>query len=350
MSQESENSRLVSGGVHDCYLIAEIGVNHNGDVTLGKDMIDAAAECGADAVKFQTFRAETLSTPQTPKVKYQRETTGERDSHCEMLKRLELSPDQHHELIAHCRKRDIEFISTPYSLDAVEFLKTLEVARYKVASADIVDLPMIRMIGETGKPVILSTGMATLAEIEEALTTLRDADASDVTLLHCVSNYPCSDESLNLRVIPMLRAAFQVPVGYSDHSVGVRAAALSVALGATVVERHFTLDKNLPGPDHRASSDPEEFLRLVRAVRSAEQMLGDPVKRCQAEEMEMAKTSRKSITLKTDLPTGTILKPEHLVLMRPGTGLYARFLQDVVGRRLREDRPRYHQLDWIDLE
>lgn len=332
------------------FLIAEIGVNHNSDLQMAMRMIDAAQKSGADAVKFQTFTADSLVSRGTPKVDYQKNTTSPDESHFEMIQNLELTRKDHVVLQSYCRNKGIEFLSTPYDVESAKFLhEELDVRLFKTASADIVDLSLHRYIASTGKHSIISVGMASLGEIEEVLELYQSAGNHNLTLLHCVSNYPCSDESLNLNVIRTLRNAFQVDVGYSDHSIGFEAAVLSVALGATIIEKHFTLDKSHPGPDHLASSTPEEFASLHRAVRRAERMLGSPIKRCQNEEKQMAAVSRKSISLSCDLRSGDTIKSHHLILRRPGTGLMAREIPNVCGMKARYDLPAGHQLKYADL-
>jgi N,N'-diacetyllegionaminate synthase len=335
----------------DCFLIAEIGVNHNDDMILAKKMIDAANESGADAVKFQTFQAETLVSKGTPKVNYQESTTSPDESHFDMIKSLELSRDNHFLLKEYCDSNSIQFLSTPYDVESARFLsEELNVEIFKTASADLIDLPLHEYIASSGKPSIVSVGMATMGEIEQNLNIYHSANHSDVILLHCVSNYPCADESLNLRVMETLEQAFQFPVGYSDHAIGSEAAVLSVGLNAKVIEKHFTLDKNLAGPDHLASSTPDEFKSLADSVRRAEQMLGSPVKNCQTEERQMSAVSRKSIVMKKAAKAGTVLSPEYLCLKRPGTGLHASFFQKVSGLRLSVDKNVDEMLKITDLQ
>ncbi len=333
-----------------CYLIAEIGVNHNGDMDLARKMIDAAIASGADAVKFQTFKAGTLVTKGTPKVRYQEATTTPGETHYQMIEKLELKEDQHVLLKDYCDVNGVDFISTPYDQASVDFLESLDVQQYKIASADLVDLELLKRVAATKKPVLLSVGMARLGEVEDALEVFSSYDNGDLLLLHCVSNYPCSDESLNLRVMETLQSAFRHPVGYSDHSIGSQASVLSIALGAKVVEKHFTLDKTLPGPDHKASSTPNEFLELSKAVRRAELMLGSGVKRCQSEETQMASVSRKSITLTMDIKTGDVISKDDLVMMRPGTGLMAKEIPKVIGMKARDNLVKHQILSWDDLE
>lgn len=331
-------------------LIAEIGVNHNGDLVLAKEMITAAKECGADAVKFQTFSAESLASADTPKVKYQESTTASSETHFQMLKKLELSRDDHYDLNEYCKDSDIKFLSTPYDIDSAEFLNSLNIEMFKTASADVVDIPLQKFLASTGKPVIVATGMASLGEIEYITNIFQDASNENLVLLHCVSNYPCSDASINLKAMNTLQSAFQLPVGFSDHSEGSLAASLSVAFGAKVIEKHFTLDKTMEGPDHRASSSPNEFSDLAKNVRRAEITLGSAQKHCQEEERQMASVSRKSIVLSRDCSTGTIIKAEHLTLRRPGTGILSHHLSGFVGGVLKSDLPAGSMLKWTDLQ
>ena len=313
-----------------CYIIAEIGVNHAGDVALAKKMIDAAKNAGADAVKFQTFTAEKLVSQDTPKVKYQESTTDSDESHFQMIKSLEFAYEDHLPVFEYCIHNDIDFISTPYDIESAEFLVSIGVRIFKTASADIVDLSLHRFIAANAASAIVSTGMATIGEIEEVVEIYRNFNC-DLTLLHCVSNYPCATESLNLSVLTTLRNAFRCDVGFSDHALGPLPAVASVALGATIVEKHFTLDKAMPGPDHRASCEPQEFSELVDAIRAVELALGDPVKRVQDEEKQMRSVSRKSLFIKNSIQKGEVIKDSDLTLKRPGTGLYEAEKKQIVG-------------------
>jgi N,N'-diacetyllegionaminate synthase len=332
------------------FLIAEIGVNHNGDVELAKSMISSAKKAGADAVKFQTFTAEALVSQGTNKVAYQKSTTDPAESHYDMIRRLELSKDHHRELFRYCAHEEIIFLSTPYDIDSAKFLIELGISAFKTASADIVDLPLLSFLASTHKPVIAATGMANLGEVEDAVNIFRKSGNNQLVLLHCVSNYPCSWSSLNLRAMQTLANAFHLPVGYSDHSEGTSAAEIATTLGARVIEKHFTLDKSLPGPDHKASDTPEQFRQLVDAVRRTEIILGDPSKIAQTEELEMASISRKSIVTRETVPQGEVLTMESLTLKRPGTGLLAKNIPSVLGKRVRRTLNAGHQLNWSDLE
>jgi N,N'-diacetyllegionaminate synthase len=332
------------------FIIAEIGVNHNGDVALAKKTIDAAKTAGADAVKFQTFKADALAMRNTPLVSYQERFAIENEGHYEMLKRLELGEKDHYELVNYCRHQRIEFLSTPYDIDSAKFLLQLKLRFFKTSSADLVDLPLHNFIASTGIPTMIATGMATLGEIESVVRIYNNYRHRDLLLLHCVSSYPCSDASINLRAMQQMGLAFMLPYGLSDHSNGFLAAVASVSMGGRVIEKHFTLDNTLPGPDHTASLEPAEFSDLVRNVRRIELMLGEPYKCCQPEEVEMAEISRKSLVTVRSLRAGHRLTDKDLVLMRPGTGLAAKHLSEIIGKCARTDLPIGHQLKWIDLE
>jgi len=320
-----------------CKIIAEIGVNHNGSVDLGCRLIDAAAEARADAVKFQTFRAEDLVTPTARKAAYQVANTGSDDSQFAMLKALELSEAQFADLRAHCARRGIEFLSTPFSLDAADMLERLGVDSYKVSSADLTHLPLLRHLARKGRPIILSTGMGTLAEVDEALEAIRTAGDPPVSLLHCVSNYPAAPEDCNLRAMDTMAQAFGVPVGWSDHTLGSQISWAAVARGASIIEKHITLDRNLPGPDHLASMEPDEFTAFVAGIRDIERSLGDGRKQPTPAERETAKVGRRSIVALRDLAAGSVIDPADLAILRPGTGLMPRDLGWVAGLRLSRD-------------
>ena len=279
--------------LNKAYLIAEIGVNHNGSMDLAKEMILSAKESGADAVKFQTFKAELLVATGTPKVEYQKETTKSNESHFDMLKKLELTDDDHVVLFDFCRSNKINFLSTPYDIESAKFLKKLGVNLFKTASADIVDHSLHEFIAATGIPSIIATGMATMKEIEDVIKIYNKENNSNFILLHCVSNYPCSDSALNMNAINSIKEKFNCPIGYSDHSIGNLASILSISYGAKLIEKHFTLDKTLPGPDHKASSTPEEFKELVSDIRRAEKCLVARIKKCKKKSSKCHKFREK---------------------------------------------------------
>ncbi len=325
------------GAGHPCFVIAEAGVNHNGDMELARRLVDAAADAGADAVKFQTIRADRLVTADAPKATYQQETTGTEESQYEMLRRLELSPEAHRMLAAHCRDRGILFISTPFDEESGEFLCELGVPLLKIPSGEVTNLPYLAHLAALGRPLILSTGMSYLGEVDTAVRTIEQSGNPPLALLHCVSNYPAAAEDVNLRAMETMRVAFGVPVGYSDHTTGDEVTLAAVALGACIIEKHFTLDRELPGPDHRASLEPAELAAAVRGIRKVEAALGSGRKEPAASEANTAEVARRSLVLARDLPAGTTLTAEMMVLRRPGTGLAAALRPLLVGRVLRQD-------------
>ena len=320
------------GGGASCFVIAEAGVNHNGDSVLARQLIDAAVASGADAVKFQTFSAERLVTRDAPQAEYQRRNIGVEESQFAMLKRLELSPAMHRELLDYCALRGILFLSTPFEEESADFLDALGVPAFKIPSGEITNLPFLDHVARKGKPLIVSTGMSTLAEVEDAVTCIRAAGNKRLALLHCVSNYPAVAADINLRAMDTLRKRFDVPTGYSDHTDGIEIALAAVARGAEIIEKHFTLSRTLPGPDHKASLEPAELAALVAGIRRIEASLGDGIKRPVEAEKSTAAVARKSIVAKRDLPAGTILTREDLLIQRPGTGISPARLDAIVGR------------------
>ena len=333
------------------FVIAEAGVNHNGDLAMALALCDAARAAGADAVKFQTFRAEDLVVPGAPTAEYQRRQTGEQDQFG-MLRKLELSRAQHESIRDHCAAIGIEFFSTPFSLEAVDLLVSLGVRRMKLPSGELTHRALVDHACATGLPVLLSTGMATLDEVREALAWAAQARGTlaGVTVLHCTSAYPAPDEALNLRAIATLREVLGLPVGYSDHSTGIEAALAAVSLGATVVEKHLTLDRQLPGPDQAASLEPGEFGAMVRGIRRITAMLGDGVKAPQAQELDAARVARRSIVAAVDIPAGTALQPAMLACRRPATGIAPRDWNRVVGRSARGAIAAGSVLQWDQLQ
>jgi N,N'-diacetyllegionaminate synthase len=328
------DSRRIGGG-EPCFVIAEAGVNHNGDLELALKLIDVAAAAGADAVKFQTFSADRLASASAPKAPYQQAATEAKESQHAMLKRLELKPQAYARLMEHCRERGIMFLSSPFDEAAADLLDALGVAAFKVPSGEIVNLPFLEHVARKGRPIILSTGMSDMAEVKAAVDAIRAAGEDRIVLLHCVSDYPADPSEANLRAMATMAAACQCPVGFSDHSEGRAVAVAAIALGACVIERHFTLDRNLPGPDHRASLEPEELAAMIGDIRTTEAALGSGHKLPQPSEFANRAIVRKSIAAARDLPVGTVLKAADLTMLRPGTGLAPRLLPQLAGRRLR---------------
>ncbi len=323
------------------FVIAEAGVNHNGDMALARALVDVAAAARADAVKFQTFAVDRLVTRSAATAEYQRRALGGEPSQYEMLARLELSPADHEMLLAHCARCGIEFMSTPFDPESARFLKRLGVRRIKISSGDVTNLPMLEVVGALGLPVILSTGMADLEEVGAAVATLRAAGTTDLALLQCVSNYPADPALTNLRVMDTFARAFGTPVGLSDHSPGTAVAIAAAARGAAYIEKHFTLDRSLPGPDHQASLLPDELRGLVQAIREVEAAMGDGVKRPAPSELPVRDVARKSLVAARDVPAGTALAPDDVVILRPGTGLSPAALPRVLGRRTARPIPHH---------
>ena len=335
--QNVQVGNKVIGPGQPVFVIAEAGINHNGDLKLARALIDVAVEAGADAVKFQTFRADRLATPDAPKAEYQLQTTGNDESQFEMLRRLELSAGAHRELQAYCHERGIIFLSTPFDEEAVDLLDELGVPAFKISSGDLTNLPLLEHVASKGKPVILSTGMSELSELIEAVSVLNTAGCENPVLLHCVSNYPADPSEVNLRAMQTMRSAFDVPVGFSDHTEGIDVAIAAVALGACVIEKHFTSNRALPGPDHRASLEPAELRELVRSIRRVETALGNGRKVPTASELKTAKVARRSLVAARDIPAGTTLERDMVVMRRPGTGLSPSALTTVLGLRAVRD-------------
>jgi N,N'-diacetyllegionaminate synthase len=313
-------------------IIAEAGVNHNGDLDMARQLIDVAASAGADLVKFQTFSADRLVTEHAKKADYQAHTTDAAESQHAMIRRLELTSGMHEALIAHCKVRGISFFSTGFDIESVDMLMQLGVDRLKVPSGELTNLPYLRHVGRIGKPVILSTGMATLGDTEAALAVLEDAGTprARITVLHCTTEYPTPMREVNLRAMSSLRDAFGVAVGYSDHTAGIEVAVAAVALGATVIEKHFTLDRSLPGPDHQASLEPAELAQMVNAIRNIEQAMGDGIKRPTPSELKNRPVARKSIVAACAIRAGERFTEGNLTVKRPGTGLSPMLWDDVL--------------------
>jgi N,N'-diacetyllegionaminate synthase len=318
-------------------VIAEAGVNHNGDMGLARRLIDVAAEAGADLVKFQTFVADRLATSDARKATYQISATGEAESQLAMLRRLELSEADHVDLIAHCRARGIGFFSTGFDVDSVALLLRLGAERFKIPSGEITNLPYLRYVGGLGKPLLLSTGMATMGDIEAALNVLETAGTprAKIVVLHCTTDYPTLANQANLLAMQNIGQAFGVEIGYSDHTEGIEVAIAAVALGATVIEKHITLDRSLPGPDHKASIEPGELRALVASIRNVERALGDGVKRPTDRELANRLVARKSLVASREIKEGELFSSENIVAKRPGTGASPMRWDEFIGRPAR---------------
>jgi N,N'-diacetyllegionaminate synthase len=322
-----------------CFIIAEAGVNHNGSLDIARQMVQVAARAGADAIKFQTFKAEKLTTAHAPKAAYQAAATGENESQLQMLRKLELSNDDFQRLLDECHKNNILFLSTPFDEDSADFLASLNMAAFKISSGELTNLPFLIHVARKGKPVILSTGMSYLNEVDLAVRAIQSAGNQDLVLLHCTSNYPADPADVNLRAMITLGQAFQVPFGFSDHTMGIEIPLAAVAMGAHVLEKHFTLDRSFPGPDHQASLEPAELESLVKGVRKVEASFGHGRKEPVEREANTAAVARKSIVARTDIPAGTLLDQSHFIMMRPGIGLPSGMLEYVIGRTARVNIP-----------
>lgn len=320
-------------------VIAEAGVNHNGDMDLAKKLIDVAADAGADIVKFQSFNADRLATATAEKADYQIKTTGKQESQHEMLKRLELSIDMHKELIEYCSQRDIEFFSTGFDIDSVNLLVDLGQNHFKIPSGEITNLPYLRHIGQQAKEVIFSTGMATMGDIESAINALEQSGTprNKITVLHCTTEYPAPMNEVNLSAMQNIHKAFGVKVGYSDHTKGIEVAIAATALGASIIEKHFTLDRTLPGPDHKASLEPDELKSMIQAIRNIDVAMGDGIKRLTPSEVRNQTIVRKSIVASQIINKGEKFTKENLTTKRPGTGISPMNWDLIIGKVAERD-------------
>ena len=320
-------------------IIAEAGVNHNGDLEIAKQLIDAAADAGADFVKFQTFSADRLVTRDAAKADYQAKATDSSETQYKMLKQLELTPQMHLVLIEHCKSRNIQFFSTAFDIESVNFLLGLGLTFFKIPSGEITNLPYLRHIGGLNKTVILSTGMATMGDIEAAIDALMQAGMprEKITVLHCTTEYPTPMHDVNLKAMQSIQTAFGVKVGYSDHTQGIEIAIAAVAMGASVIEKHFTLDCNMPGPDHKASLEPAELKAMVAAIRNIEVALGDGIKKLTPSEAKNKPIARKSLVAKCAIKSGEVFSVENITTKRPGTGISPMQWDDVIGRKASRD-------------
>jgi len=330
------------------FVIAEAGINHNGSVANAKKMIAVASEAGADAVKFQTFKSEEVISKYAPKAEYQKATTDAEESQLDMAKKLELSKGDFEELARYCKEKGIIFLSTPFDFDSIDFLNELGLNTFKIPSGEITNLPYLRKIGNLAKKVILSTGMAHLGEVGDALDIIVKAGCSkdNITVLHCNTEYPTPMEDVNLLAMNTIKKAFNVDIGYSDHTLGIEIPIAAAALGAKVIEKHFTLDKNMEGPDHRASLDPLELKLMVRAIRNIEKAMGDGVKKASPSELRNKSIARRSIVARRYIRKGEVFSEENLAAKRPGTGVSPMSWDEILGKTARRD---YEEDTMIEL-
>lgn len=336
------------GKDNPCFIIAEAGVNHNGKLELAKKLVDVAKEAGVDAVKFQTFKTANLTTERAELTEYQERNIGKKESQLKMLKRLELSYENFKKLKKYCDKKKIIFLSTPHSKDAIDFLEPL-IPAYKIGAGDLTNLPFLEKIARKKKPIILSTGMATLTEVEGAVRTIKKAGNNKIILVHCTTNYPCPLKEVNLRAMLTLKKELGLPVGYSDHTLGVVVPIMAVALGAEVLEKHFTVDKSLPGPDHSLSLDSKELKEMVEIIRKTEIALGTDIKKPNKSEEKIKKIIRKSIIAKTGISKMTTITKNMLIIKRPGIGIEPKYLNKVIGKRAKKDIKKDTLIKFQDL-
>ncbi len=327
------------------FIIAEAGVNHNGSIKLAKKMIDLAKSIGADAIKFQTFRTENLVAFSAPKANYQKETTAKK-THFQMLKELELSEADFEKLYSYCKKKKIIFLSTPFDSQSAEFLDKLGVCAFKISSGDLTNMSLLFQVAQYKKPIILSTGMSDLTEIKDAVDSIYAARNKELILLHCTSNYPTKYEDVNLKAMLTLNKTFGVPVGYSDHTCGIEISIAAVAIGASVIEKHFTLDRKFYGPDHKSSLEPAEFKKVIESVRRIERAMGDGFKRPQRSEIEIKNVVRKSIVAACDISKGRRLTLDMLAVKRPGTGIEPKYLNQLINRQIKINLKKDQILNW----
>lgn len=320
-------------------IIAEAGVNHNGSLVRAKKMIKVASEMGADYIKFQTFKADSLVLKNADKANYQLKSTNSNESHYEMIKKLEIDEDFHLELIKHCKKNCIKFLSTAFDIESVDLLDKLKIPFYKIPSGEITNFPYLNHIGSKKKPIILSTGMSSLEEIKSAVNILIKAGLNKkfITVLHCNTEYPTPMDDVNLNAMISIKRELDVNVGYSDHTKGIEVSIAAVALGATVIEKHFTLDCNMQGPDHRASLEPNEFKNMIKSIRNIELSMGNGIKKPSASEIKNIFIARKSIVSKKDIKKGEIYSISNLTTKRPGTGICASKWYEYIGKKSNKD-------------
>jgi N,N'-diacetyllegionaminate synthase len=327
----------IIGNGNPAFIIAEAGVNHNGDINLAKQLVDKAVLAGVDAIKFQTFKTEKLVTGYADMAEYQKDNIGSRDSQFNMLKKLELSYENFIELEAYCKCKEIMFLSTPFDFESADFLEAIGVKAFKIASGDLTNIPLLEHIAKFNKPMILSSGMSTLLEIEEVLNAIYCLGNKEVAVLHCTSNYPASLQSVNLNAMNTIKDTFNIVSGYSDHTEGITISIAAVAMGANIIEKHFTLDKNMEGPDHKASLSPIELKELTVAIRDVEMALGTGIKGYNSSEVDTMKAARKSIVASRYIKIGESINLMDLDFKRPGTGLSPKLYMDIVGKKTKRD-------------
>ena len=331
-------------------IIAEAGVNHNGNFELAKQLVDKAVEGGADIVKFQTCKAENVISRYADKAEYQKVTTGEADSQLEMVRKLMLTYEEYGKLKEYCDEKGIEFLSTAFDLPSVDYLHSIGMRRWKIPSGEITNLPLLIKIAKLGEPIIMSTGMSELSEVADAIKVLKENGAGEITILHCTTEYPAPYGDVNLAAMDTMREAFGLPVGYSDHTKGLEIPVAAVARGACVIEKHFTLDRNMEGPDHKASIEPDELKQMVDMIRHVEVAVGDGVKKVSPSELKNQDIARKSIIAKTAIKTGDVFTEENVTTKRPGNGINPMRWFELLGKKAKHDYEEDYLIEKDELE
>ena len=331
-------------------IIAEAGVNHNGSFELAKELVDKAAEAGADIVKFQTCKAENVISRYADKAEYQKKTTGEADTQLDMVRKLMLTYEQYGQLKDYCEEKGIRFLSTAFDLPSVDYLHGIGMGLWKIPSGEITNLPLLIKIAQLHEPIIMSTGMSTLEEVGNAVKVLKENGAADITLLHCTTEYPAPYEDVNLKAMDTMKEAFGLPVGYSDHTKGIEIPIAAVARGACVIEKHFTLDRNMEGPDHKASLEPQELAEMVRTIRNVEQAIGDGVKKVSASELKNQDIARKSIIAAKAIKAGETFSEENITTKRPGSGIDPMRWFDLLGKTAKHDYEEDYLIEKDELD
>lgn len=323
--------------MNSVFIIAEAGVNHNGDINLAKKLIDAASDAKVDAIKFQTFKTDKVISINAKKAEYQKKNTENNESQYEMIKKLELNSEEHKKLIKYCKEKNILFLSTPFDNESIDLLNELGMNIFKIPSGEVNNLLYLEKIGKMKKKIIMSTGMATLGEIEEAIFILRENGTYDISILHCNTEYPTPMEDVNLKAMQTIKEAFKVNVGYSDHTIGIEIPIAAVAMGASIIEKHITLDKNMKGPDHKSSLEPDELKEMVKSIRNIEKALGDGIKKVSESERKNKNISRKSIVANRNIKKGEVFTEENIAIKRPGNGISPMKWYEIIGTTASKD-------------
>jgi N,N'-diacetyllegionaminate synthase len=328
------------------YILAEAGVNHNGSLELALELVDIASQSGADAIKFQTFNSDKLSSKNAKKADYQKKNLNSNsDSQLEMLKKLELSYDDFKLVFDRCNEKNIEFISTPFDLDSVDFLDSLGVEIYKIGSGDLTNYLLLKKVASKGKKIILSTGMGSMDEVIDSVNFIKKNGCNDIVVLHCVSCYPTAHEDLNLKCITTMKEKLNLEIGFSDHTEDYKASLYSICLGATYIEKHFTIDKNMEGPDHKASLNPEELNEFVSLIRECEIIMGDGIKVCKDSELNTKSVARRSLYFNRDMKAGDIITENDLIALRPNDGICVSNFEDYIGKTISVDVCKYSKVE-----